>query len=1086
MIDATPFDISRQPKIGLTVLEASAGTGKTFSIAGMTVLALARGTVTTRDICVVTFTEMATSELSGRLRSRLVTAIELLQKADVSEREELNDVDRALLDVGGGGESERSERIGRLALALTEFDAMTISTIHGFCQRLLASVGSSTGISMHQRDVEEAVHDVMLRNQVFPAKPDRVIAATKLRLSVPDAQLAEFPSAKPDVIDDINQVVGLVEEAVDEVKQRRTKWRRRTFDSMLTETRDLLVDESLGAATVAELRRRFRFVLVDEFQDTDLVQWEIFRTAFLDETRGENTTAMVVVGDPKQSIYRFRGAELSAYLTAVDYARNSGGDIHTLDTNYRSDALLLEGLDAIFAGATFGDDEVRFESVKPGRLGDGKHVVGPSGDHLPPCQFRVIRPPTNDKGAVEAPLARSWIVSDVVNEVIHYLSDVMLVRDTGAEATALRPADIAIVVRSNNDARLLANALRSAGVPASTSGTDPVLDSPAAGHWEALVQALLLPSSVGLARVVALGPFGDADIQALDNFEANDDANLIEWQRTLIRSMRAGGVSALMSALHEHGCASRVLGNLDGERLLTDIEHIGELLHQATGGRPCTPTDLAMGFADLRSLSDDSSTRDILDRRLDRDDDTVTVMTIHKAKGLEFPIVMCPLLWNSKNSNSKSAPHAVAPDSGTRLIDSYWVTGGTSTAKAVKTVRDLAKEEEAGEHQRDLYVALTRAAHRLVLWTVPDHTWGTQPLRILLEGSCGLAPVEAAKANPLAIEVIAVTDRPNRKSIAASQPSSSVLAVHSTDRTFDDHWRIWSFTSIDRSLRTGNADPLIRYQFDPVLGGVDEQQGVEAPHSEPSAQQDLRNIPGSAAFGTLVHEVLEHVDFTSPTIEADLISELEDRMQQRGLEIPAPAIAGGLAGALRCELGGPLGDVRLADLNRHDRRDELEFLLPLPSVSTRDLAQRVSEALDDHDPLKPWFVTVAEGELSIEIEGMLTGSIDLVARRDGRYFVADYKTNRIADDATFSIAEMATEMVHHGYPLQALLYLVALRRFLRLRSPAGNVDDSIIGAAYLFVRGMVAETDSTSGVMWWTPPMSLIADIDTNLFGGDY
>ncbi|NBS31026.1 MAG: exodeoxyribonuclease V, partial [Actinobacteria bacterium] len=126
MIDATPFDISRQPKIGLTVLEASAGTGKTFSIAGMTVLALARGTVTTRDICVVTFTEMATSELSGRLRSRLVTAIELLQKADVSEREELNDVDRALLDVGGGGESERSERISRLASALTEFDAMTI------------------------------------------------------------------------------------------------------------------------------------------------------------------------------------------------------------------------------------------------------------------------------------------------------------------------------------------------------------------------------------------------------------------------------------------------------------------------------------------------------------------------------------------------------------------------------------------------------------------------------------------------------------------------------------------------------------------------------------------------------------------------------------------------------------------------------------------------------------------------------------------------------------------------------------------------------------------------------------------------
>ena len=1079
---SSPFDISKSPTPGLTVLEASAGTGKTYSITGLAVLGFARGDFSPRDVCVVTFTEAATAELAGRLRSRIVQGIEALQKP----REKWNDiddtVDELLIDPDHGDDESRQSRLEHLRQALSEFDAMTVSTIHGFCQRLLTSVGAATSdISSDSDDVSEAVHDVILAGKHTLAHPSRVITAVDNRLSLPDARMAEFPEASSEVQAEVAEIIEVVETAVAEVNRRRRRWRRGTFDSMLVDTRKLLLDEARGQAIIAELRSRFRLVLVDEFQDTDTVQWDIFRTAFLEHRSGLTSVPVVVVGDPKQSIYRFRGAELSAYLSAVDYADNNGGRRFHLDINYRSDAEMLMALDHVFAQSTFGDDRVTFESVRAGKdmqkygLDDGR----------PPMQVRSIEPPPNEKGVVDAGTARRWVIGDVVQEVSRLLDETHIVRQPDRPAEKLRPSDIGIVVKSNSDADRFATALRSAGIPAVTSGTDSVLESSAARHWHLLIRSLQRPTDIRVARMAAIGVFGGVEVFELDDFDGEDDAALLEQQQHRVRALSTGGVSQLLAVLRRSGFQQRVLSGHGGERLLTDIEHIAELLHRGTRGVSCTPSQLETAFQELKKTSSDRAAGDVLNRRLDRDDDTVSVMTIHKAKGLEFPIVLCPTLWTSM-SNSKGLPHAEIPDEGGRKFNTYWVAGGKSRAKAVMGVKTRADAETEGEERRNLYVALTRAVHKLVLWTVPGYTSGKRPLNDLLEQSCEGDLSGLSTRIPQALEHVQVDSRPASVKPKPQLVDDSSLLVSTNDRTFDEPWKVWSFTSIERALQVGTGRSLSRDDAAPVIGGLDEPGSADAEvsPSEPFELGPLQAIPGSAAFGTLVHSLLEHVDFTSLTVNDDLSKLCLEHMQYQPIDCDPGVLAQGLSAMLRAPLGGPLGDVNLASISRSNRLDELDFLLPLSSTSAETVAGVVASRLPANDPFRPWFQQVADGRVTVPITGMLTGSIDLVARVNGSYFIADYKTNRIGNDARFTTDEMVAEMNHHGYPLQALLYLVAFRRFLRRRQPAIIPDDVLLGAAYMFVRGMVPSqpSDDICSVMWWQP-MGDVLDAVDELFG---
>ncbi len=1093
MRSRTEFDPGGPLPTGLTALEASAGTGKSFALCALALRYVAERGVLIGNVCVVSFTEAATAELRGRIRTRLVEAAALLAAGAVTHR----DADLAAV-VTVRTAKERSERLDRVRVAIRDFDAATITTIHGFCSRVVVANGGGTGpITDGFTDIEEVVNDLLLREYAddpSPPQAKRVVQAVRTRMSMPDAEMLHDPTGKDARVD---AMADLVDAARAEVVRRQRARGSRTFDGLLLETRELLRSVQ-GPALVAALRDRYHLVLIDEFQDTDRVQWDIFHEAFVG---GAGSPTMVVVGDPKQSIYRFRSAEITAYLDAVSHATS----VSTLGTNRRSDAPLLSALDALLRPFQFGGG-VRFESVRaaPGREAAGIHGAGAS------LRIRCV---PHRGGQLHTGAARAAVRLDLVGEVARLLDrrsrvEIVDARDPAGRTRPLRPRDIAVLTRSNSDAITAARLLSAAGVPAATASADSVLETEAALQWRVLLRALERPGVESNARAAALGWFiGRSAVEvALDDETAR--LHLHDQLREWAIALSQRGLPQLMSLLAGAGLHGRLLALQGGERLLTDVEHISELLQTATGGRPIGPSALLALLDEDAGTGDEEAAPDLVARRIDRDDDAVQVLTVHRAKGLEFPVVLCPYLW-TPSPNSSGIPHA--HDGTQRQLDSSWVAGVKDGA-GNKRVRGDNTREMAEEQRRLLYVALTRASHQCVVWWAATTTRGRKSeLHTLLGDVLGVVPASAADLAPLVAETggaLDAVDIDTSLVVAAPDldaPPPPELVVSVAERRIDRSWRSWSFSAMksaaDAIQRTAAGAPALA-GFDrdaPVRGGADEptdeQDATEQPPppvpAEPSmlpglAQSGLATAPGGTEFGTMVHSVLEVVDFTSPTLREQLIEVCAERMRYRAFRVDAEPLAEGLLRAIEAPLGGPLGATRLRDVGPAQRLDELHFDMALGAIRASDVGRVLAEHLPYSDPLRPWAVSIAADGFAVPVAGMLNGSIDLVARIDGnRCWVADYKTNQLGVGSAYGIDQMAEAMAHHHYGLQAAIYLVALHRYLRWRLPGYRPDTHLLGAAYLFVRGMDPDrtADDARGVLWWQPPSAAIEALDRLLAG---
>lgn len=1176
------------PLDGIRVVEASAGTGKTYTIATLYLrLILERG-LAPEAIVVATFTRAATAELATRLRARVVRADRLLTDSDPgatrsddeAEDASVREAIRQALDQGVALDALR-ERAHAAVLAL---DGAMIGTLHAFCFRALEEFGFDTGQGLARRElVEDAgaleleiVRDFWRRGSGDPETAQRLVdgwgspetLAQQLRdarwrgrgIAVPapdDAALntgfetarqriagwnesvckafatelarcvgtprtvnerarmfaalrgwaadgnadtarstfnahdaasitaAALETLQPRGVRPVGQAFDDIEAlcaadaALAEADASRTRLplaellrEARAYleaerplrlaaqnlvshDTAIDRLRAALADATRGKAAAAAMRRRWQAALIDEFQDTDTAQWEIVRRLF-----GEST--LVVVGDPKQSIYGFRGGDVYAWREAIASSPNAR---LTLATSYRSGAGMVAATSALFArDGAFIEAGI---DCPPGAAADrvARRALLRGDETLPGMLFwRFAATDLGQDDGKPASNARvlAGVESACVGWIARALADpAMRLRGRDGTLQRLRAEHVAVLVNKNEQAASMQAALSRAGVPASCNLRASVFASDEAADLALLLDAVAAPDDLRRTRAahasLLLG--GDATTIAAGIDDDTKQAELLEDIAAACTTVRHQGPLPWLHGLIARA-APRLLALPDGERRIANYLQLAELL-QDLDAASFGIEDLAARFARVRvDATDDADSARL---RLDTDTAAVTVSTVHAAKGLEYDIVLLPYAVLGRDpAGSKSS------------VPRYWHHQGNTARVALgqgtpEAIREIARREIEAEAIRVLYVAVTRAR---ALCIVP---WGEanaarfSPLHHLLHGLGRAAPLATDAAGCAAaleelreraggtIGVEALPAGPGRRGARAQADAASTLAARAFNRAgLERDWQVWSFSRLVRG--SGNH------------ASADPQPGAGDADAVATTTTDDDPGIGGARFGTAVHAAFERTDFAAWR-DADDVPDSEQALLvrcladaglagERGVPPRAVMLAGDcIRGTLNAEL--PCG-VRLCNVAADARRAEIEFHLALQPARAADLY-----ALLHHHG----YQQARSGVAPATLHGLLTGKIDLTFTHAGRFHLIDWKTNRCPP---YDEAALAAEIALHDYDLQWLVYTLALHRWLRLQLPGYAYDRHVGEAYYLFVRGMA----DGRGIHVDRPPRELIEAMD--------
>jgi exodeoxyribonuclease V beta subunit len=583
------------------------------------------------------------------------------------------------------------------------------------------------------------------------------------------------------------------------------------------------------------------------------------------------------------------------------------------------------------------------------------------------------------------------------------------------------------------------------------------------------------------------------------------------------------GVAALLETITlVEGLPGRLLSKVDGERHLTDLRHVGQLLHAAAAAERLGATALTGWLRQRIAAAEQETGDEERSRRLESDAEAVQVLTIHRSKGLEFPVVYFPYLWEPTwlGHERKEPVFFHDPDNDDARTIDVALDGRAFDQHVAQYV-----VEARGEDLRLAYVALTRARHQAVVWWAGSFNARDSALSRLLfaRGEDGtVAPKGPQTPSDLAavtrLNELAAAAPPRRIGVERSvleprRPWTGVarapgeLDAAAFARELDWRWRRTSFSDIT----AGAYEARVASEPEEVLLSDEPDVAAPVPAAANDGEEALRDVPAVLAemgvgvrVGTLVHRVLEAADFAAADLRAELAGHVAEAQSRRRVEIGDPAhVVAGLAAAIETPLGPLVGDVRLRDIARADRLDELSFELPLVGgddptgrLALDAIAAVLGEHLPPGDPLGGYAARLSDPSLRHSVRGFLTGSLDLVLRLDGnRFAVADHKTNWLAAPGDSLTAwhhrpsALAAEMEHAHYGLQALLYTVALHRYLRWRLPGYDPDVNLAGVLYLFLRGMtgpdVPRVDGAPcGVFAWKPPGALVVALSDVLDRG--
>ncbi|MGZ8067729.1 exodeoxyribonuclease V subunit beta [Aeromonas salmonicida] len=1186
---ANPLNTLRFPLHGERLIEASAGTGKTYTIAGLYLrLLLGHGPLieegadagqpsaherplSVTEILVVTFTEAATAELRGRIRARIHEArLAFLrgESKDVLLTQLLEEVE----------DHELAAR--RLLAAERQMDEAAVFTIHGFCQRMLTQNAFESGALFETEFLTDdsqlrlqAVSDywraefypvdktlassvralwpspaALLREmsswldnselEILPALGDETLAARhqaamarieavkngwlaqgdeirrqtegQIKLytgknyegwlakigewaqdptsgySLPKdlerfgqetleaklskgkalptlplfSEIDELLASRPGIRDLILQRAARVVRSRMQASKRQAH--QLSFDDLLKDL-DGALGSSLGERLCERIRATYRVAMIDEFQDTDPQQYRIFHRLY----GGHQDTALLMIGDPKQAIYGFRGADIFTYIQA----RRNVSAHYTLGRNWRSSSALVGAVNGLFERAKdpfIYEADIPFLPVEA----QGKSKALLLGGVTAPVLhcWQLSGQPTFNRGDYQSKMARATAAE------IHRL--LTLAREGKALIgdKAVKAGDIAVLVRTGAEGKLVQQELaRLAIASVYLSNRESVLEQVEAREILLILHACQNPSEErSLRAALATGLF-DLDARALDALASDERA----WESAVQEFMeyrsiwhRRGVLAMLRALLHRRNLASSLLASPYGERRLTNFLHLGELLQQVS-------SELDGEYALLRWLGEAVSRPGGQDAeqvlRLESERKLVQIVTIHKSKGLEYPLVFLPFICSQRTAETPL--YHEADEGGNRTI--LDLTGAdTSLAEADR--------ERLAEDLRLLYVALTRGVYATWLGLAPVRSGNGKSEKtelhqtaigyLLQKGEEGDAETLATALTELAqaLPGVAVCE-PSLTRPAPLPPEEEQLGepqVRHFTGSLERDWWISSYSGLAAQGNGHGKGVLANPGFDDEV--VTEAAALAAEQPEEAPQPSIFTFPKGARPGTLLHSLFETIDFQSAAGDS-LAEHIATLLVQDGFdESWAPVLQQQVEAVLDTPLDTGFDEpVRLRELAPDRKQVELEFFLPMGRVT----APALTALCQQHDPLsrgnKPLgFATV---------QGMLKGFIDLVFEWQGRWYLLDYKSNHLGmSPADYSRPALERAMCDHRYDLQYQLYSLALHRLLSLRLPGYDFDQHFGGVFYLFLRGM-----PQGGIFHTRPSRELVLGLDELFKNGD-
>ena len=1025
------FDPTAPLPGGTTVLEASAGTGKTHALADLAVRLIAAGAGTIDRLLLVTFSRNATRELRARVRSHLLLAT---------------------------AAAAPGEARGRLEAAVAGFDAARVMTIHEFCAAMYPQLGilaSADPSGSVLSDLTPLVRDVAgdlyvsryafdVREPPFPFQDDKqrgVVSSGALRLAADAVSFALRPIEPCDAEGSVAQRVDFAQQVREVAAERRRQLGVLTFDDQLVRLRDTLADPITGSASRERLRARFDAVLVDEFQDTDPVQWQILRLLFDGHRR------LVLIGDPKQAIYAFLGADIFTYIRARHDTPEANRS--TMATNFRSTPAMVDAVNILFGrrqDAFIFHADIPFHPVQatPNRA-QPLLVDGQSASPLNALLLDSSRLAVGPGKAINKDKATQASAAFCADE-IRTLLELAAAGRAKLGDRALTAGDIAILAPTHTTAEAMRQALRIRGLQSVSLLQQSVFATDEARQLTLVLTALLdLSDATGVRAGLATDLFG-LDAAHLHAFKEGDAG----WQAQLEqlagyqRLWRDHGFLAMFhQLLAEQRVTLRLTARTEGTRALTNYLHLAELLQESPAARHGM-AGLLRWLRQQRQAPGDKVESQLI--RLEDDEQLIRIVTIHRAKGLEFPVVALPFLWAVREPQKNDLMLFHDRKSARLILD---LGTGNEEHQA------LQREEALAEHLRLLYVAVTRAKSCCLL------CWG----RVNGMERTGLAHLLHAGRRPADdTELLADLDRLDltRRILACktmpetfsqtrmATPSPTVTLAA---RTFAGRIPIgWGMTSYSRLIAGAATDR------------DHDQQAATRPLAAPTDFDDIFCFPRGPAAGTCLHTLLERLDPTRPaTAQEELV---RTTLTLAGIDLRwLPATLGWLDDLLAV----PIADgCRLCDLGPRHRISELAFFFPLEHLDLQSFNGLLASF--GHAPLPAG---------TTGLQGLMKGFIDLVFRHQGRYYLADYKSNHLGPDLDhYGPERLQASMREHRYALQYLIYTLALHRYLRQRVADYHYETHFGGVRYLFLRAMSPGNPPGSGIIAARPEFLLIDGLD--------